>query len=107
AEIEARKFVLVRSGLRNELVENPVVERSMHLEFEGANRVGDSFDIIAQTMRIIVHRIDAPRVASAMMGGMPDAIKRWVPQMNVRRQHVNLRPQRARAIRKITGAHPA
>ena len=42
----------------------------MILELEGANGVRDVFDGIGLAMREIVHRIDAPFIARAMMFGV-------------------------------------
>ena len=48
-------------------LDEPVVERAMVLEFERADRMRDAFDRIALAVRPVVHRIDAPLVAGAMM----------------------------------------
>ncbi len=68
--------------------------------------MGDSFDVVAQGMGAIVHRINAPFVAGLMMLGVPDAIEHRIAQPHVRRAHVDLRPQGARAIGKLAGFHP-
>ena len=67
--------------------------------------MGDPFDVIAQRMRPIVHRINAPFVAGVMVRRVPNAIKHRIAQPDVRRAHVDLRPQRARAIREFARFH--
>ena len=42
-EVQTGEFVLVR-GVDVERLDEPVVERTVHVEFEGADRVGDPFD---------------------------------------------------------------
>ncbi len=79
----------------------------MHFKFQRADAVRDAFDVIAQAMREIIHRINAPFRAGVMMFGVADAIKHRVAQPDVRRRHVNLRAQRARAVGKFAGLHAA
>ena len=78
----------------------------MNFELQRANRMRDAFDVIAQAVREIVHRINAPLVAGVMMLGVADAIEHRVAQPDVRRAHVDLRAQRARAIGKFARFHP-
>ncbi len=57
-------------------------------------------------VREVVHRIDAPVVARAMVMGVQDAVHHRVAHVEIRRRHVDLGPQRARAVGKLAGAHP-
>ncbi len=105
-EIEAREFVLVRQRPRQiERLQDPVVERAVDFELQRANRVGDAFEVIAQAMREIVERINAPLVAGVMMRGVPDAIEDRIAQPHVRRLHVDLGAQGARAVGKFARFH--
>ena len=63
------------------------------------------FDRIRLAVREIVHRIDAPLVAGAVMLGVQDAVHDGIAQVQVRRRHVDLGPQRARAVGKFAGLH--
>ncbi len=56
---------------------------------------------------IVVHRVDAPRVARAVVRHAPDAVERRVAQVDVGRRHVDLRPQRVGAVFELAGAHAA
>ena len=58
-------------------------------------------------MRVIVHRVDAPRVARVVMRGALDAVKRGVAQVDVGRRHVNLRPQDGCAVGQFPVTHLA
>ena len=65
----------------------------MVLKLEGAKAVGDLLQRIAQRMGKVVHRIDAPRIASPVVVGMEDPIEHRVPQVHVGGGHVDLGPQ--------------
>src|SRR5207237_8846835 len=56
-------------------------------------------------MRPIVHRIDAPLVASLMVLSVPDAVEHWVAQPDVGRTHIDLRTQGPRALGKFARFH--
>jgi len=56
-----------------------------------------------ERMRVVVHRIDAPRVAAAVVMRVPDTVQQRIAHLHVRRRHIDLRAQRARAI----GSSPA
>ena len=58
-------------------------------------------------MRVVVHRIDAPRVAGAVMVRVPDAVQHRIAHVDVRRRHVDLRAQHVRAVRELARAHAA
>ncbi len=75
--------------------------------FEGAERVGDPLDRIGQRVRVVVHRVDAPRIAGAVMMRVADAIQHRVAHRDVERGHVGLRPQHVGAIGELAGAHAA
>ena len=56
-------------------------------------------------VRVVVHRIDAPLVAGAVMLGVQDAVHHRVAHVEVGRRHVDLGAQRARAVRKLARLH--
>ncbi len=106
AKAEAGELELVREGTRKvERFENPVVERAMHLELKRADAVRDALEVVAQTVREIVHRIDAPRRAGVVMLGVADAVEHGIAQPDIRRGHVDLRAQGARAIGEFSRFH--
>ena len=76
-------------------------------ELERANRVRDPFDEVALAMCPVVHRIDAPRVARAVVVCVPDAIEHGVPHLDVRVGHVALRAQDVRAVGELASPHAA
>jgi hypothetical protein len=79
------ELVLVRQrAWQVEVFEDPVVKRTMHLEFQRADAVRDALNVIAQAVRVIVQRVDAPLVAGVMVRRMADAVQHGVAQPDVR-----------------------
>ncbi len=103
-QVEPRKLDLPRM-VDAELVEEPVIERAMVLVLERAERVRDSLDGVLEPVRPIVHRVDAPRIAGAVVRGVQDAVHDRVAQVEVGRGHVNPGAERPRAVRELAGAH--
>src|SRR5207249_11641174 len=57
--------------------------------FHGADRVGDPLDGVGLAVGEVVHRVDAPPIAGPVMGHLPDPVHRRIPQVEVRRGHVD------------------
>src|ERR1700677_1038951 len=107
-EAEPGKFVLPWEGAGEvEIFQNPVVQGAVDFEFEGADAVGDAFEIIAQTMGEIVHGIDAPAVAGVVVFGMADAVEDGIAQPDVGGGHVDAGAKGAGGVGKLAGFHPA
>ena len=104
-EVESRELVLVGPRRHRQVVDEPVVERPVVLELERADRVGDALDRVGLAVGEVVGRIDAPRVARPRMLGVQDAVQHRVAQVDVGRGHVDPRPQHARAVGELAGAH--
>ena len=62
----------------------------MDIEFEGADRVGDLLDGVTLSVGVVVHRINAPLVAGAVVAGVLDPVEDRVTEHHVRRSHVDL-----------------
>ena len=58
-------------------------------------------------MREVVHRVDAPLVAGAVMGGMADAVDGGVAHHDIGGSHVDLGAQNVLAVFEFTGLHAA
>ena len=86
-------------------VDEPVIERPMVLKFQRADRMRHLLNRILKPMRPVIHRVDAPLVALAVMLGVEDAVHDRIAHVQVRRGHVNLRAQGARAIGELSGPH--
>ena len=104
-QVQASKLNLLRTRRGNQALQKPVVERTVNLELQSADRVGDVFDRILQRMCEIIHRIDAPLIAASVMGRMPDTVNDRIAHVNVRRRHIDLGTQNFGTVFKFPGAH--
>src|SRR3954454_316117 len=77
----------------------------MDFEFQGADGVRNSLDVITQAMSEIVHRINTPLIAGMMMLRVANAVKHRIAQPDVWRSHVDLRFQSPSGIRKLAFLH--
>ena len=57
-----------------ERVDEPVVEGAVVLELQGADGVGDPLQGVGEGMGEVVHRVDAPALAGAVVGDALDAV---------------------------------
>ena len=74
-------------------------------EFQRAHGVGDVLDGIRLAVRVVVHGIDAPLVAGAVVRGVKDAVHDRIAHVEVGRGHVDLGAQNARAVGELAGFH--
>ena len=103
-EVQTRKLNLLRM-MDMQCLAEPVVERTVHFELQRADGVRDTLDGVALSVREIVHRIDAPFVASAVVFGVQDAVHDGVAEVHVRRCHVDLSAEHAAAVRELARLH--
>ena len=101
------KFDLSRLGGSGDVVDDPVVERAVILIFQRAEGVGDVFDRVADGMGEVVHRIDAPLVAGAVMSHMLDAVDDRVAHIPVAGGEVDFGAQGVPAVLKFACPHSA
>ncbi len=106
-QVQPGEFILPRLRRHRQLVQEPVVERPVILEFQRADRMRDALDGVRLAVGVVVARIDRPFVAGARMMRMQDAVEHGIAQIDVARGHVDLRPQHARAVREFAGLHAA
>jgi hypothetical protein len=69
-EIEPRELVLMGPRRYRQVVDQPVIKRTVILELQRADRVGDAFDGVGLAVGEVVARIDAPFHAGARMFGV-------------------------------------
>ena len=106
-DVEPRELDLARARILVEAqdFQKPVVERTVILKLQGAQRMRDVFDGVRQRMREVVHRIDAPSISRAMMHGVRDAVDDGIAHRDVRRRHVDLGTQHAAAVGELARLH--
>ena len=106
-EVAARELVLVRPRRRAArasarvlpVIHHPVVERAVVLELQRAEGVRDPLDGVLERVRVVVERVDAPRVARAVVVRVADAVEDRVAHQHVGRGHVDLGAQHVRCRR--------
>ena len=105
-EVEARELDLL-GMVHFQGVQHPVIELAVVLELQRADGVGDAFQRVRQAVGEVVHGIDAPLVARAVMFGMADAVQGGVAHDQIGRGHVDLGAQHMLAVGEFPGAHAA
>ena len=105
-QVEARELDLLRQVDAVDVVEEPVVERPVILELEGAQRVGYALDRVGLAVGPVVHGVDAPLRARAVVLRVEDPVEHRVAQVHVRRGHVDLRAERVRSVLELAVLHP-
>src|SRR5262249_16364427 len=105
SQVEPREFVLMRLRRYLQISNEPVVKRTMILEFEPADRRSDVLDRMRLPVRIGGAGIDLPRGAGAWMRRVKNPVHHRVAQIDVTRCHVNLGAQNARAVREFASPH--
>ena len=103
-DVEAVELDLLR-GEDAELLDIPAVERLVVGELERAHGVGDALDGVRLAVRVVVHGVDAPLVAGAVMRGVEDAVHDRVAHVEVGRGHVDFGAQHAGAVGELAGLH--
>ena len=67
----------------------------------------DVFQRVRDRVRVVVHRVDAPVVAGAVVVRVADAVDGRVAHVHVRRGHVDLGAQDVLAVLVLAGLHVA
>ena len=92
SQIKPSKLPLIRlCGQPLDMIDEPFVKRTVMLKLQRAQTVRNLFQRIAQRVRIIVHRINTPRVCSAVMVRLQNPVNDGVAQIHVGRGHINFR----------------
>jgi len=105
-DIEAGELVLV-GGPDAELLDEPVVERAVDVELQRADAVGDMLDGVGLAVGVVVHGVDAPAVARAVVVGMEDAVHDGVAEHHVGVGHVDFGAEHLGAVGELAVAHAA
>ena len=78
-----RARILARPRRHRQVVEEPVVERTMVRELQRAKRVCDMLQCVGLAMCEIIGRVDAPLRAGSRVRRMQDAVQHGVAQVHV------------------------
>src|SRR4051812_49298109 len=88
-DVEPRELELPRTRGHGEMVEKPLVEWPVVLEFQCGDRMGHVLDGVRLAMGEIVAWIDGPSRAGARMTRMEDAVEHGIAQVDIWRRHVD------------------
>ena len=88
-------------------VEHPVVELPVVDELQRAEGMGDTLHGVRQAVGVVIHGVDAPGVARAVVGGVTDAVERGVAHDQVWGGHVDFGAQHVCAVGEFSGPHAA
>ena len=98
-------IVLGLEGAFDEAVDEVVVERAVHLELERAERVGDTLEIVALAVGKVVHGVDVPGAAGAMVRRFDDAIDDRIAEVHIGRCHVDFGAEGHGAFVELAAVH--
>ena len=104
-QIQARKFVLARVNRNGDVVQHPVIQATVVLEFQRTQRVSNAFQRIADAVGEVIHRVDAPLAAGLVMIGKLNAIDNRIAHYNKGRCHIDFGTQAGFTFLKTTAAH--
>ena len=92
-DIETGELYLSRGHGEFALLAHPVVQRAVVFEFESAYRMGDSVERVAYRMSEIVHGINAPLVAGAVMVRAQNSVNYRIAHVDIGARHIYLGAQ--------------
>ena len=77
----------------NQLIQEPVVQRTVNFKFQRTDRMRNTFQIIALTMREIIHRVNTPFIPGSVMSHVHNTVHDRVTHQHIRRCHIYFCPQ--------------
>ncbi len=104
-DAQSRELDLARLRGQGDVVAHPVVQRSVILELEAAQAVGDVLHRVLDGVGKVIHRVDAPLVTGAVMVQAVDAVDDRIAHVEVARREVDLRAQGHFAVLHLAVLH--
>ena len=105
--IQTCELALLRELGAKDVLDDPVVQRTMVLELKAAHAVGNALDSVLNGVCEVVHRVDAPLVALTVMLGVLNTVDGRVTHVHVGACEVDLCTQGLLALLELTSTHPA
>ena len=103
-QIEPGKLDLLRMAGTGELFQKPVVERAVVFEFQGADGMGDPSMESEMAVGVVIHGVDAPVIAGAVVGGAAGCGTCTGSRMFMLGEAISIL---ARSVREPSGNSPA
>ena len=88
--VQAREFYLPGSGNEAAVGLYPIVQGAVVFEFQRADGMGYALERVFQRVREVVHGIDAPLIARAVVRGAQYAVDDGVAHVDIGRSHIYL-----------------
>ena len=88
-------------------LDEPVIQRSVHVELKGTDGVCDVLYGVALSVGIVVHRVDAPLVSGSVVMCVFDAVHQRVTEHHIRMCHIYLGTKHFLSVGVFTVAHLA
>ena len=85
--------------------DDPVVQRTVILKFQRAERMRDALDRVLDGVGKIVHGINTPGVPGIVVGHMGHTVEDRIAHIDVGAGHIDLGAQCLFSVRKLAGAH--
>ena len=104
-KVEAREFILTRMHGNADVIQHPIVQAAVILKLESTQRVGNSFQRIADAVGKVVHRVDAPLASGLMVIGKLNTVQYRIAHHDKRRSHIDFRAQAGFTLGKSTATH--
>ena len=104
-KVEFGKLDLLGVTVEFEGIDEPVVKDAVILKFQGAHGMRDALDGVGQAVGEVVHGIDAPFVAGAVVDDVFDAIDQGIAHVHILMIHVDLCSQHAFAFLELAVFH--
>ena len=104
-DAQTREFDLTRLARRGDVLDDPVVKRTVILKLERAEGVGDILDRVLDRVRKVVHRVNAPAVARAVVVHAVDSVDNGVAHVEVARGKVDFRAESHASVGKFARSH--
>ena len=105
-DTQSCKLNLTRGMGHRGVLHNPVVQRSVVFKLQAAQGVGDTLQCVLDRMSKVVHGVDAPLVALAMVMHVTDSVNNRITHIEVAGSQVDLGTQGHCVVRELTGTHP-
>ena len=90
-----------------QILDEPVVQRTVNVKLQSADTVGNALYGIALAVGKVVHRVDAPLGAGAVVRSVVDAVHNRIAEEHVRMGHVYLGAEHLLALLELAVSHIA
>ncbi len=105
-QVETVELNLTRAvAFVGQLFYEMLVKRAVRHEFECADGVGHTLEVVALTVGKVIHRVDFPCSPGAVVGMLYDAVHDGVAEMHVVRRHVYFGAKDSCSFLKFSGIH--